>query len=571
MIVVLTGGTGGAKFVDGLRQAVPPRDLTLIVNTGDDLEWWGLAVSPDLDSITYVLAGLLSRERGWGVQDDTFLCLQMMARLGRPAWFQIGDRDLATHLLRSQLLRAGKTLTEATAEIAARLGIEARILPMSDAPVRTRIETPAGELSFEEYFVERRFVDPVRSVRFAGAGDALPAPGVVEAILSATGVILAPSNPVTSIGPILAVSGIRQALRETQAPVAAISPIVGGRAVSGPAGALMATLGLPVSIAGIAQTYQDFLDVLIVDACDRPAAEALAGSSLRVHATNTIMKSASDKVELARAVLSLFSAEPQRSKSTGKLARRSQHGAEGIGQESNPAKLGRDETKGPSRGTGLPLILIPVKNLAQAKQRLAARLEPAARTELAQAMLLDVLETLNAWPNHPPIGIVTSDPFALGLAERFAFEVIPDRANRSETDAIEMATELCRWRGVSSTLVIPGDIPLVTVQELEAILDAAPPQGCVLVPAADGRGTNAAYRNPADLFPLRFGNDSFKPHLAAARATEKPCVVLSLPGIALDVDNPAELEQLASAPGETRSQRLARQWGFAELPRAASE
>jgi LPPG:FO 2-phospho-L-lactate transferase len=571
MIAVLTGGTGGAKFVDGLRLALPPRDLTLIVNTGDDLKWWGLEVSPDLDSITYVLAGLLSRERGWGVQDDTFLCLQMMAHLGRPAWFQIGDRDLATHLLRSQLLQASKTLTEATAEIAARFGIEARILPMSDAPVQTRVGTPAGELSFEEYFVERRFQDQVLSVRFAGAPDALPAPGVVDAILSATAVILAPSNPVTSIGPILAVPGIRQALRETQAPVAAISPIVGGRAVSGPAGALMATLGLPVSIAGIAQVYQDFLDVLVVDACDRGAAEKLEGSSLRVHATNTIMKSASDKVELARAVLSLLSAEHQPSKPSGQVAGRSQHAAQGAGQALNPAKPGRDETKGPSRGTGLPMILIPVKNLAHAKQRLAALLEPAARTELAQAMLLDVLETLDAWPNRPPIGIVTSDPFALGLAERFAFEVIPDRANRSETDAIEMATELCLARGVRSTLVIPGDIPLVTGHEMEAILHAAPPQGSVLVPAADGRGTNAAYRSPAGLFPLRFGNDSFKPHLAAARATGKPCIVLRLPGIALDVDNPAELQQLASAPGETRSQRLARQWGFAELPRAASE
>jgi LPPG:FO 2-phospho-L-lactate transferase len=572
MIVVLTGGTGGAKFVDGLRQAVAPRDLTLIVNTGDDLEWWGLEVSPDLDSITYVLAGLLSRERGWGVEDDTFLCLQMMARLGRPAWFQIGDRDLATHVLRSQLLRAGKTLSEATAEIAARLGIAARILPMSDAPVQTRVETPAGELSFEQYFVERRCADRVQSVRFRGAEHALPAPGVVPAILSAQAVILAPSNPVTSIGPILAVPGIRQALRETPARVAAVSPIVGGRAVSGPAGALMATLGLPVSIAGIAHLYRDFLDVLVVDAGDRGAAEKLAGSRLRVHSTPTIMKSAADKVALARAVLSLFSAEPPRSQAAGELAGRSQPAAQGVGQGLHPAEPARrDGTQGGSRGTGHPMILIPVKNLAHAKQRLAARLAPAARTELAQAMLLDVLETLDAWPNRPPIGIVTSDPFALDLAERFAFEVIPDRANRSETDAIEMATELCRGRGVSSTLVIPGDIPLLTVAEMEAILRAAPSPGSVLVPAADGRGTNAAYRSPAGLFPLRFGDDSFQPHLAAARASEKPCVVLSLPGIALDVDNPAELEQLASAPGETRSQRLARQWGFAPWPRAASE
>jgi LPPG:FO 2-phospho-L-lactate transferase len=576
MIVVLTGGTGGAKLVDGLRQALPPRDLTLIVNTGDDLEWWGLAVSPDLDSITYVLAGLLSRERGWGVQDDTFLCLQMMARLGRPAWFQIGDRDLATHLLRSQLLQAGKTLSEATAEIAARFGVGARILPMSDAPVQTRVETPAGELSFEEYFVERHFEDPVRAVRFAGAADALPAPGVIDAILSATAVILAPSNPVTSIGPILAVPGIRQALRETRARVAAVSPIVGGAAVSGPAGALMATLGVPVSIAGIAQLYEDFLDILVVDRSDQPAAQALEGSSLRVHSTNTMMRSASDKVELARSVLSLFSREHPRSqehppsKPGGELAGRSQPAAQGV-EALDQAQPGRSESKRGAPGTGLPMILIPVKNLAHAKQRLAALLEPAARTALAQAMLLDVLETLDAWPNRPAIGIVTSDPFARGVARRFALEVIPDYDNRGETDAIEMATELCRARGVSSTLVIPADIPLLTVAEMEAILAAAPREGSVLVPAADGRGTNAAYRSPAALFPLRFGNDSFKPHLAAARATGKPCVLLSLPGIALDVDNPAELQQLASAPGETRSQRLARRWGFAEWPRAASE
>jgi LPPG:FO 2-phospho-L-lactate transferase len=308
-IVVLTGGTGGAKFVDGLRQVVAQQELTFVVNTGDDLEWWGLQVSPDLDSITYVLAGLLSKERGWGVQDDTFLCLQMMARLGQPAWFQIGDRDLAVHLLRSQLIKAGKTLTEATAEIATRFGIAARILPMSDTRIETRVETPAGELSFEEYFVQRHFQDSVISVRFAGAEDAAPAPGVVDAILSATAVILAPSNPVTSIGPILAVPGIREALRQTPAPVAAVSPIVGGAAISGPAGALLAAQGLPVSIAGVAQAYQDFLDVLIADVCDTEATETLQQSGLRVHCTNTIMKSADDKAELARSVLSLVAAE----------------------------------------------------------------------------------------------------------------------------------------------------------------------------------------------------------------------------------------------------------------------
>jgi 2-phospho-L-lactate guanylyltransferase len=217
------------------------------------------------------------------------------------------------------------------------------------------------------------------------------------------------------------------------------------------------------------------------------------------------------------------------------------------------------------------MILIPVKSLANAKQRLASVLDQATRTELAQAMLLDVIETLYAWANRPDVGIVTSDPFALELARRFEFQIIPDHANRGETDAIEMATRFCESQGVDSTLVIPGDIPLVSASELEQILEAAPDQGSVLVPAADGRGTNAAWRRPAGLFPLRFGNDSFKPHLAAARATQKPCVVLSLPGIALDVDNPSDLQQLAEAPGETRAQRMARQWDLTDLSWAANE
>jgi LPPG:FO 2-phospho-L-lactate transferase len=305
MITVLTGGTGGAKFVDGLRQVLPACELTLIVNTGDDLEWWGLHVSPDLDSIMYVLAGMLSRDRGWGVDGDTFECVEAMRRVGLPAWFNVGDRDLATHLARTQLLRSGRTLTQATAEIAAALGVQSRILPMSDARVETRVATPDRELSFQEYFVRERYRPEVRRVRFANAERATPAPGVLEAISSADAVVLAPSNPITSIGPILAVPGLREALCETQAPVAAISPIVGGAAVSGPAGALMAAQKLPVSAAGVARAYEDFLDILFVDERDANAAEALGKTGLHVHCTNTIMKTADDKAALAATVLEL--------------------------------------------------------------------------------------------------------------------------------------------------------------------------------------------------------------------------------------------------------------------------
>lgn len=303
MITVLTGGTGGAKFVDGLRQIVPPEELTIIVNTGDDLRWWGLYVSPDIDSIVYMLAGKLSQERGWGVQGDTFFCLQAMGQLGQPAWFHAGDRDLATHIFRSKLLADGKTLSEATLEIATKLGVKTRVLPMSDSRVETRVLTPAGDLSFEEYFVQRWYQDPVEAVRFAGAADAEPAPGVIEAIRMADLVLLAPSNPVTSIAPILAVPGIREALLETRARIVAVSPIVGAAAVTGPAGALMAAQGFPVSIAGVADYYNDFLDLLVVDSQDALAAETLRKTGTSVHCTSTIMRRYEDRAALAKSVL----------------------------------------------------------------------------------------------------------------------------------------------------------------------------------------------------------------------------------------------------------------------------
>jgi 2-phospho-L-lactate/phosphoenolpyruvate guanylyltransferase len=206
------------------------------------------------------------------------------------------------------------------------------------------------------------------------------------------------------------------------------------------------------------------------------------------------------------------------------------------------------------------VILIPVKNLSAAKQRLAAVLDQPARTELAQAMLHDVVATLAAWPQRSDCALVTGDPFAIELARQYDFEIISDPANPGETGAIEMATNICVARGIASTLVIPADIPLIQASELEEILNRAPEEGSVLAPAGDGRGTNAVFRRPANLFPLRFGNDSFKPHLAAAQATGRACIVLQLPGIAADVDNPEDLQQVLALPGETRTQSLLRRW-----------
>jgi LPPG:FO 2-phospho-L-lactate transferase len=303
MIVVLTGGTGGAKFVQGLQQVVPAAQITTIVNTGDDLMWWGLYVSPDLDSIAYAMAGLLSRERGWGVEGDTFRCLQVIGRLGAPTWFQLGDRDLAVHLMRTQLLAQGKTLTQATEMITRAFGIASRVLPMTDAAVETRVMTPKGELSFQEYFVRERWQPEATGIRFLGSEMARPAAGVLEAIHKADAVLIAPSNPITSIGPILAVPGIREALRETPAPLIAVSPIVDGAAVSGPAGELMQSQGLPVSVEGVARAYADFLDALIIDERDARGASGVESLGIVVSASNTIMQSSSDKAALAQATL----------------------------------------------------------------------------------------------------------------------------------------------------------------------------------------------------------------------------------------------------------------------------
>ena len=217
------------------------------------------------------------------------------------------------------------------------------------------------------------------------------------------------------------------------------------------------------------------------------------------------------------------------------------------------------------------MILVPVKDLKRAKQRLAPILSQAARRQLAQAMLEDVLEALGSWPNRFEVAVVTCDAFAIELASRHGFEIFADHANTGETDAIVMATHVCEARGIDSTLVIPADVPLLQAWELERIFEAAPEKGSVLVPAGDGRGTNAVLRRPAGLFSLRFGNDSFKPHFAAARATGQPCVVLPLPGIAVDVDNPSDLKRLVALPGETRAQRLARRWDLTEHPLAANE
>jgi LPPG:FO 2-phospho-L-lactate transferase len=305
MIVALTGGTGGAKLVEGLAALLDPAELTIVCNTGDDCVFHGLYISPDIDTITYTLAGLSDTEKGWGIKGDTFTALEQLRRLGNDTWFQLGDKDLATHIMRTRLLNEGRKLSEITDQIRRALGVTATILPMSDKRVETRVQTARGEMSFQEFFVRQRWAPEVQAVRFDGAEKSCPAPGVLGAIARAEAVIVCPSNPITSIGPILAVPEIRGALEKTAAPVLAVSPIIGKVAVSGPAHKLMSARGFEASPLGVAKSYNSYLDMLVIAQEDHAISRGIDALGVKAFCADIRMNSLADKKRLAAQVLAL--------------------------------------------------------------------------------------------------------------------------------------------------------------------------------------------------------------------------------------------------------------------------
>ena len=301
-ITVLAGGVGAARFLEGLCRAADPPDVTAICNVGDDFEWHGLHVSPDIDTVIYTLAGL-EGELGWGVRGDTLAALGELSELGEEPWFRIGDRDLATHVWRTERLRAGQPLSEVTAELARRRGLDLALLPVTDDPHPTVVVTPDGPLDFQDYFVRGRASAEVVGIEFPGAASASPAPGVLDAVATPDVVVVAPSNPFVSIEPILVVLGVSEALRDTSAPVAAVSPIVGGEAVKGPAAAMMRTLGHEVSALGVARLYAGLVDVFVLDEVDRALAPAVEALGMRAVVTDTMMTSPERRLALASTVL----------------------------------------------------------------------------------------------------------------------------------------------------------------------------------------------------------------------------------------------------------------------------
>ena len=305
-IVALAGGIGASKLLVGLVRAIDPRELTIIVNTGDDIVLHGLAISPDLDIVTYSLAGVVNPETGWGFRDEAFRAHDQLAAYGRPAWFHLGDRDLATHIHRTAMLGEGATLSEAAESIRLALGVQANILPMCDQPVPTMIDTEQGRLNFQQYLVQRHAEPVVRKVIFDGIERAVPAPGVLESLERAAVIVICPSNPLISIGPILAVPGVREALRKRREDVVAVCPIVGGKSLKGPSDRMLAQLGFDVSASGVARMYQDICATFLIDSVDagqRPAVEALGMTAV---VSSTVMHTLEDKERLAGETLRLF-------------------------------------------------------------------------------------------------------------------------------------------------------------------------------------------------------------------------------------------------------------------------
>jgi len=305
-VVVLAGGVGAARFLRGLVRVVPPEEIVVIGNTGDDMWWHGLYIAPDLDTVTYWLAGVADEVRGWGIRGDTFVAQAAFAQLSDSTWFQLGDRDLATHWYRTDRLAAGVPLHRVTAELAERLGVRSRVLPMSDAPVETRLKTDAGDLHFQEYFVRERCQPAVREIYWSGLEDATPAPGVAEALAAARLVLIAPSNPIISIGPILAVPGMRALIEAGRSRTVAISPLIGGRAVKGPTVELMRAEGLRPDALGVAERYQDLATGFVLDTADAALAPAVAALGFRTAVRSTMLEDADSAREVASAALDVL-------------------------------------------------------------------------------------------------------------------------------------------------------------------------------------------------------------------------------------------------------------------------
>ena len=523
-VVALCGGVGGAKLAFGLERMLGEA-LTLIVNTGDDFEHLGLSISPDVDTVLYTLAGLQDKERGWGRAGESWNFMAGLGELGGETWFNLGDRDLALHVWRSQQMRAGRRLTDIIGDVARRFAIGATILPMSDNPIRTIVETPDGPLAFQRYFVERRCAPRLLGVRFEGLDRARLSAPVRDALRAPDlkAIVICPSNPFLSVDPILATPGLRALIEAAEAPVVAVSPLIGGAAVKGPTAKIMSRAACSDHSDG-----------------DRGS---LSRSARWAHCRRRgrIPKRFSRR------------RDPRNAHLDGRRcgSRTARSGGFGFRRRTRNGGVARAMTA--RRVEGGAWAIVPVKRFDRAKSRLSAVLAPGERALLAKAMLGDVLDQLARAPSLRGVVVVTGDADARALADEFGFDVAADPRDEGVNAAVLRGITHARACGASAVVVVPGDIPFVTVGELDIALGALAAANVALARAARDGGTNMLALCPLDAIAPAFGEDSFARHVAATRASGSEALVFDLAGASRDIDVAADLVGLAAFSGGQRT------------------
>jgi LPPG:FO 2-phospho-L-lactate transferase len=521
-----------------------PGELTVVVNTGDDLELHSLAISPDQDTVLYTLAGIADPKQGWGIAGETWQAMNQLARLGEETWFRLGDRDLATHLFRTERLRRGARPTEVALELARSLGVSSRVLPMSDERVRTRVRTAGGWLDFQDYFVRLHQEPDVLEVDFDGAAEASMTPEVREAIRSAEAIVVAPSNPVVSIGPILAVPGMLAeivAARRRGVPAVAVSGIIGGKALRGPADRMMAGLGEESSALGVARRYAEaaLIDIFLLDREDEGLAAQVRALGVEVLVTDTVMTDADSRVRLAREMLAA-------TVSVGAGAR-----GRSRGRRRTPAPDDRAGARGdhsgmtPTRLTKI-VALIPVRSLSGGKSRLGEPLDAEERAALVLALLQRTVEAALAATRLAGVVVVSMDEDLLRGARAMGAATLLQR-----TDGLNEALDEARiaaGAAATAVMVLPADLPGIAASAIDRLAEAADlaPHGApekpvvALVPDQHGTGTNALLVAPPNAIPFCFGEGSRAAHAAAARAAGASYLELDGP-LTFDLDTPDDL------------------------------
>ena len=508
-VVVLCGGVGGARFLDGLAAALPATSLTAIVNTGDDFTHWGLHISPDLDTCMYTLGGHANAERGWGLRDETFRALEMVRTYGGDDWFGLGDRDLATHIMRTAALRKTDSLTDVTAGLCSALGVGPTLLPMADLPRATWIDTADGHsLAFQDWLVRERAEPPVIAVRWVGM--ARPTDAVLDAIEDAEVVFIAPSNPYVSIDPILALDGVREALADKT--VVAVSPIVAGRAVKGPLATMIWQLAHREPTAGaVADHYAELLDGIVVEAGD----EETLPDGLRHLATATVMGDRDDRQRLAEEALEF---------------------ADSL------TRVRPDQI----------WALVPIKGWSEAKTRLGALFgDDARRVALARQLAEHVLDEVEK-VGLGGVAVVTDHVEVAQFARRRGAKVLLDPPDSEFAHIIDASLETLVRHGARGVVVVMADLPRLDADDVREVVDILGGHPCVIVPDRHDQGTNVLGLVPPDLFGTCFGYpDSMARHLAASARLDVPAVVLRSVNLGLDIDTPADVLALAAADGDS--------------------